>query len=755
MKNRKKKFSQETRRLEEKLLTKQEQLPIVEVNADLPEKILQTKTYDVTSASLEVWLDEFIKHDPRARGEYSEGARALIRVSEQSNREGQWPKLAPRRNYAGTKYSNDLSVGRQRMTPRPVLPQKHFLTPKFAKKKDHHMFSKALPKLYDQNTGRRMPGIKWKPSTSGLKGILKKKKKQTEVKFRDSLTDMIEEIIMSPAKESRQLYPSTSAEESNPVHLNPPAIFPLPALLPPEQFLDPEIILQEPLIANTESLEVHEHASLTNRQKSSDFEEKNETIMEKKDFLRYTIREKDIFLLINLKRIPSNKNTILWVLNPSSGEIQKNTFPNTQGIFDALKEMTNKKSLAHLALNWALQELPKLMHDAAVFLAFYALIKGLQDVPLPIVVNRYESARKTLRSAPSGTAMIQGRPKSPLLDFLDALDPRNTDVAPITSLEKIRQFGGKVFRPKSSPGRIKFSKLRASTKNMEGDKRLDNTIAIANKYHPDISTTQLDSLSRKQHGCTGGTYSALSSIDSRSKIRHAVSHSRVPDENIHEIPGRQRTSLAVVAKRVRERIHTIGIFNHGFQKSINRGANSSHAQVWQTASNQHHGLHHDGLDVVTMHGQQFDTDSENDEMDSISSVDELAADNVTMKGQSGVHIVEQAVQHVVLQTSMKLPDFYDSRCKDFYEYGHYLVEIIDVENELHVIAIRANSGKVLRKVVSGEFLAETLAKHARRHGEILKLFDPNQKIPSICSIILKRLATVTGEILLLRDYSKR
>ena len=63
------------------------------------------------------------------------GARALIRVSEQSNREGQWPKLAPRRNYAGTKYSNDLSVGRQKITPKPVLPKKHFLTPKFAKKK--------------------------------------------------------------------------------------------------------------------------------------------------------------------------------------------------------------------------------------------------------------------------------------------------------------------------------------------------------------------------------------------------------------------------------------------------------------------------------------------------------------------------------------------------------------------------------------------------------------------------------------------
>ena len=82
-------MSQETRRLEEKLLTKQEKLLVPDDSADLPAKIVHTKTYDVTSASLEVWLDEFIKYDPRARGKYAEGARALIRVSEQSNREGQ------------------------------------------------------------------------------------------------------------------------------------------------------------------------------------------------------------------------------------------------------------------------------------------------------------------------------------------------------------------------------------------------------------------------------------------------------------------------------------------------------------------------------------------------------------------------------------------------------------------------------------------------------------------------------------------
>ena len=126
----------------------------------------------------------------------------------------------------------------------------------------------------------------------------------------------------------------------------------------------------------------------------------------------------------------------MWVLNPSSGEIQKKIFANTRSIFDAVKQTTKKTSLAHLALNWALQELPKLMHDATVFLAFYALIKGLQDVPLPQVVNRYENARRALKSAPSGNAMMQDRPKSPLLEFLDALDPRKTEIAPITSLKR-------------------------------------------------------------------------------------------------------------------------------------------------------------------------------------------------------------------------------------------------------------------------------------------------------------------------------
>ena len=82
------------------------------------------------------------------------------------------------------------------------------------------------------------------------------------------------------------------------------------------------------------------------------------------------------------------------------------------------------------------------------------------------------------------------------------------------------------------------------------------------------------------------------------------------------------------------------------------------------------------------------------------------------------------------------------------------VEIIDVDNELQVIAIRANS-ESSSKVVSGAFLADVLAKYARRHGEILKLSDPNPKMPSICSIILKRLATVMGETLLFRDYTKQ
>ena len=129
---------------------------------------------------------------------------------------------------------------------------------------------------------------------------------------------------------------------------------------------------------------------------------------------------------------------------------------------------------------------------------------------------------------------------------------------------------------------------------MKDDDSLNTTITIANEFHPDISTAHLDALSRKQHGCTGGTYSAIKSTVSKSNLRHAVSHSRVPDENIHEIPGRQRTSLAVVAKRVKQRVHTIGILNHGFHKLPDK-AQMAVTHKYGKLLVIHHGLHHDGL----------------------------------------------------------------------------------------------------------------------------------------------------------------
>jgi hypothetical protein len=48
-----------------------------------------------------------------------------------------------------------------------------------------------------------------------------------------------------------------------------------------------------------------------------------------------------------------------------------------------------------------------------------------------------------------------------------------------------------------------------------------------------------------------------------------------------------------------------------------------------------------------------------------------------------------------------------------------------------------------------------LAKYARKHGEILRLYSLNPETPTICNTILRRLATVTGDVLLFRNYSKR
>ena len=755
MKNKKKKqVSQENRILESDLLSRQS---ILTQNAISEEKLYeqrntrQTKTYDVTSASLDVWLDEFIKYDPRARGKNSEGARALIRVSEQSNREGQWPKMAPQRNYKDTKYSNDLSVNRQKLTPKPIMPDKYFMTPKFAKKTDHHMFSKALPKLYDQRTGRRMPGFKWKP-INGLKSILKKpKRKKQGVKFKDDITDMIEEIIMSPSVKSREMYPSTNLEKNDPIHKVPPAVFPLPALLPPDQFLDPDIKLNEPLLTNVDELEVHERFGRDDGDTIY-----NNTAKKNKHFLRCTIKYNGALLLVNLKRNPKKKHTTIWTLHASSGTVSKHVFSNMKSIHSAANDNNNMDSIKfnskhiNYAINWAHEELPKLMHDASIFLAFHALINGLQNTPTPTVLNQYASLRNRLESPPSAVPSRSRRSHSPLLQFLDALDPRKSELAPITSLEKLQEFGGSIFRPKSSPGRIKHNdKLE--------DEEKKRSVVTPNQYHPEVPSDKLDGMSRKQHGSTGSTYSALPNEKNRHKVSHAASPWQVPAANLHEIPGQQRTSLATVARAVKGKIHAMSIFRHDNSMSSLIGrTKDAKSSILSSKSNQHHGLHYDHINEVTLFGQDADTESDLDDAMSIASTTESKYDEGIKVGGTSNTILREKMEHtVILQTTMKLPDFYDIECKDFSDYFYYFVEIVDIESELHVVAIRANTGMVLRKVVSGEFLANMLAKYARKHGEILRLYSPNPETPTICKTILRRLATVTGDVLLFRNYTKR
>eukprot|EP00943_MAST-04B_sp_MAST-4B-sp1_P002881 g2881.t1 len=705
MKNRKKQLSQENRLLERDLLCRQSALSdYVDSEEKIPKKKKEkaTKIFDATSASLDTWLDEFLKHNPKARGEHLQGARALIRVSKQSNREGQWPKMSPQRNYRGTKYSNNLSINRQKMTPKPVMPEKYFMTPKFAKKKDHYMFQKALPKLYDQKTGRRMPGVKWRPMNHGLKGILKKpKKKKHGVKFKIDITDMIEEIIMSPSAKACEVYPSTNLEKNDPIHKVPPTIFPLPALLPPEQFLDPNIKLNEPLIANVDMLEVHERPRYTAKNDVIiDVDNASKTNTGKScNFLRCTIKHEDILLLVNIRRKPSKKVTTIWTLHASTGVVSKYIFSNMKSISSAASDVIVSKNHKYSkyidhAIKWAYEELPKLMHDASIFLAFYALVKGLQHTPTPIMLNQYASLRKRLESPPCAVPSRNRRPTSPLLEFLDALDPRKSELAPITSLEKIQEFGGSIFRPKSSPGRIK-------QRNLKKEHRVH---IISNIYYPEVPSEKLDAMSRKQHGSTGSTYSAPRVDKNRHKVPHAGSHWQVPAANRHEIPGRQRTSLGTVARAIKSKIHTMDLFQHSSNNLSSIISLSEEEQSLSTKSNQHHGLHHDHMEEVTLLGQDDDTESDLDDAVTATPTIESKNDVVTVGGTSIAFLKEELEHTVVMQTTMKLPDFYDIECKDFCNYSYYFVEIVDIENELHIVAIRANTGMVLRKTVSGEFL---------------------------------------------------
>ena len=112
-------------------------------------------------------------------------------------------------------------------------------------------------------------------------------------------------------------------------------------------------------------------------------------------------------------------------------------------------------------------------------------------------------------------------------------------------------------------------------------------------------------------------------------------------------------------------------------------------------------------------------------------------------------------REILLKTAMKLPDFYDPNCSDFRDYTYHFVEVVEVDHELIVTAIRASSGAVIQKRVSGQVLALILSRHAAsKMGSVLPLTSLDPRVNTVCSSVLRCLATVKGEALLFRDYSK-
>ena len=106
----------------------------------------------------------------------------------------------------------------------------------------------------------------------------------------------------------------------------------------------------------------------------------NNSVEKNKDFLRCTIKYDGMLLLINIKRNRKKKNTIMWTLHAFSGIISKYVFSSMKSINSAANDKHIDKEISHkhlkhidYAIKWAYKELPKLMHDASIFLAFHAL----------------------------------------------------------------------------------------------------------------------------------------------------------------------------------------------------------------------------------------------------------------------------------------------------------------------------------------------------------------------------------------------
>jgi hypothetical protein len=695
--------SVEVRHFEEKLLeretlleTSRDALPD-ESRASLPTTGRPITIQDTHASSLENWLDEFLSSNPSARSNL-DGARALCRVSESSAEK--WPSLAPLRNYQNTKYSNDLSPKRQRITPKKVLPQKYFLTPMFAQKADHYMFSKALKKKYNPANGRRLykqerrskstkkmesfTAIDYLPVPEPIRSSLKDKTKGPNTAAKIVSFNLTEPLSEDEGMDedlnlnAQELYPST--DESSMLHTSAPVIFPLPPILPPSQFLDASIKLNEPVVMQADVLTVLGQQDGLSKMKLS-----KKKIAGNK--LRCMIRVDGHALMVNLVTKKKAETTKMMTLHASSGRKAIYIFPRKQSLIQAIyKTDLEYPTHIHLALRWALRELPVLLHGATIYASFSALIHGIQKLPPPLVLNQYASLTNRLQSPPNAVPSRQS--KSPLLNFLNEIDPRGKDLDALTSIESLDALRE---RPNSAPGY--FSNNDNAVGSLTGAEKKAGLIA-------------------SQHGCTGGTLSMAGEIENRWKRSNVPTSEKrtIGRSSPHRNGPNQGKEIALKPGLLQACPHT---------RIVEPGADVS----------EEGGVPFQGYRVMDVRA------TGRDEFEVVGAYD---------------HILDKPTERdVLLKTTMKLPDFTDQSCSEFRDFQYYFVEIIEVEHELVVTAVGATNKAVVQKRVSGKILASILSKNAQSGVLSLTSLDPN--VPTICSRVLQCIATVQGKSLMFRD----
>ena len=703
-------LTDDTITLQERLLKQKEFISALHEEKDVEcsspvseQKEKEYKTTDATSSSLETWLDEFLTSNPDARKNL-DGTRALIRVSELSA--SKWPSTLPKRGYNNTKYSNDYSSSRQEMAPKKVLPSKYFLTPMFAGKSDHHMFSRALKKKYDPSNGRLLRKKKVS-SHNSVESAMRgggKIKKRKEVSF-SALPDFeIDKAILKiKSSASGRLYPSTS--ETSDMHTVAPTLSSLPPMLPPQQFLDPTIKLNEPVHVQADILAVldMQATKAMGGQKKPINKRVEKTSANERVLL--TVRCKQCLLLVNVFRVSKKKQTVLETFHASRSRQCRYVFPEKLSIIQALHK-TGEAYPEHikLALSWTVTALPVSMHGATVFAAFSALVHGKQMLPPPLVLNRYASFRQHLESS---TVSTEAAYSSPLLEYLNLIDPRRNKLEPLACVKTFPQRT--TGRPSTAPGGLG---------HMPG-------ISVASSLDDEADATSMESqnMAREQHGSTGGTYSASPG-----------------EEHKKEIPYRENASLTKSVKDTTEELQVLRLMDVHKETSTKDISTGEHMFAYASEHN---------AGELTL-GPIMSVPSSGISDETVNSSDLFVS-----KGVYKTLVQKPVEREILLKTAMKLPDFYDPNCSDFRDFSYHFVEVVEVEHELIVTAIRASSGAVIQKRVSGQVLALILSRHAAsKMGSVLPLTSLDPHVSTVCSSVLRCLATVKGEALLFRDYSK-